>query len=347
MASLSNGSRSPFLLACRREPVRFTPIWLMRQAGRYLPEYRRIRERLGFLELCRRSDLAAQVTVDAARRLGVDAAIIFADILLPLIPMGIPFHFESGDGPRIDAPVRTAVDLDRLEPHDVDELRFVAETIRLVRAELSEHLAVIGFAGAPFTLASYIVEGGASRDYVATKRLIYHDPGLWRGLMERVVAMTNAYVHMQIEAGADAIQLFDSWVGTLAPDDYRRFALPYVQQVIASIGGAVPVIYFGTMTAGLLEEIRACGADVIGVDWRIRLDEAWNRLGAGVAIQGNLDPALLFADLDDVRAAARDLLTSVRGRPGHIFNLGHGVLPETPVDSVLALVEAVHAFSVS
>lgn len=346
MASLSNGSH-PFLLACRREPVPFTPIWLMRQAGRYLPEYRRIRERLPFLELCRRSDLAAQVTVDAAQRLGVDAAIIFADILLPLVVMGIPLRFESGDGPRIDSPIRTAADLDRLRPADIGEIRFVAETIRLVRLALSGRVPVIGFAGAPFTLASYMIEGGSSREYLVTKRLIHHERALWDRLMERIVDVTNAYVRMQIDAGADAIQLFDSWVGALSPDDYRRCALPYVRRVIASVGHAVPVIYFGTMTAGLLEEMRSCGADVIGVDWRIRLDAAWERLGEGVAIQGNLDPALLFADAREIRTAARDLCRSVRGRRGHIFNLGHGILPETPVDNVLALVEAVHEFALS
>jgi uroporphyrinogen decarboxylase len=344
MPSISNGSH-PFLLACRREPVPYTPVWLMRQAGRYLPEYRRIRERLSFLELCKRSDLAAQVTVDAARRLGVDAAIIFADILLPLIPMGVSFRFELGDGPRIDTPVRSKSDVDRLRRDGVEELQFVAKTIRLVRGDLAGRIPVIGFAGAPFTLASYIVEGGASRDYLATKRFMHAEPEAWQRLMDLVVAVTSAYLRLQIDAGVDAVQIFDSWAGVLAPDDYRRFALPHARAVIESVASTVPVIYFGTMTGGLLEAIGSCGADVIGVDWRVRLDDAWDRLGDGVAIQGNLDPALLFADISEIREAVRSLLASVAGRPGHIFNLGHGVLPETPVDHVLALVDAVHELS--
>lgn len=343
MGALDN---HPLLLACRRQAVPRTPVWLMRQAGRYLPEYRRIRDRVSFLELCMRSELAAEVTVDAVRRLGVDAAIVFADILLPLVPMGFALDYESGAGPRIAPHLRDASDLDRLRSDGAPELAYVGETIRMVRAALPQ-TPVIGFAGAPFTLASYAIEGGVSTTYLQTKRFIHHAPQEWQRFMEIVVRVTTEYLRLQIAAGADVVQLFDSWAGILSPVDYERFALPYTRDVIAAVNGAAPVIYFSTMTGGMLESIRSTTADVISVDWRARLDAAWERLGTGVAIQGNLDPALLLAGVADVREAARAILRLAGGRPGHIFNLGHGVLPQTPVDNVLALVDAVHEFHVA
>ena len=337
---------SPFLRACRREPVSYTPVWLMRQAGRYLPEYRRVRDRFSFLDLCRDSDSAAQVTVDTVRRLGVDAAIIFADILLPLVPMGAGLRYEKGDGPRIDRTIRSAADVDRLHPVDVrDSLGFVAQTVRLVCKELENLVPVIGFAGAPFTLASYAIEGGGSRNYIATKTLMYDDPDTWHRFMSMIAAMTAEYLNMQIAAGAHAVQLFDSWAGALSPHDYCRFVQPYSRQVISALEPGVPVIHFGTMTGNLLCEMRDAGGDVIGLDWRVELDEAWERLGPDVAVQGNLDPVLLFSDTSNVRAGVREILQRANNRPGHIFNLGHGILPETPVDNVLALVDAVHEYS--
>ena len=336
----------PMMKACRREPVPYTPIWLMRQAGRYMPEYRRVRERYSFLEMCRRPDLAAEVTATAVERLGVDAAIIFADILLPLVPMGVGLHYESGDGPVIDRPLRSAADLERIPPINVAEsLGFVGEAIGLARAALGGKVPMIGFAGAPFTLASYLIEGGGSRQYLATKTMIYKQPELWNRLMELLARTTADYLNMQIGAGADIVQLFDSWVGSLGPDDYRRFVLPHTAAVIAAIRPGVPVIHFGTITGNLLELMREAGGDVIGLDWRVDLGEAWARLGDGVAVQGNLDPIALFADVSEIRTRAQAILDKAGGRPGHIFNLGHGILPETPVDNVIALVDAVHELS--
>lgn len=336
----------PFLKACRREQAAYTPVWLMRQAGRYLPEYRRIRDRFSFLELCQDSDAAAQVTVDTVRRLGVDAAIIFADILLPLVPMGAGLRYEKGDGPRIAHTVRTPKDVDALHPVSVAEsLGFVANTVRLVRQELENDVPVIGFAGAPFTVASYAIEGGGSRNYVATKTLMYNDPQTWHRFMGLVAGITADYLNMQIDAGAHVVQLFDSWVGCLSAADYRKYVLPHSQTVIHALRPATPVIHFGTMTGGLLADMRDAGGDVIGLDWRVELDEAWDRLGENVGVQGNLDPILLFSNASTVRSAVRDILNRAAGRPGHIFNLGHGILPETPVDNVLALIDAVHEYS--
>jgi uroporphyrinogen decarboxylase len=336
----------PFLAACRREPVPYTPVWLMRQAGRYLPEYRRVRDRFSFIDLCQNSDAAAQVTVDTVRRLGVDAAIIFADILLPLVPMGAGLRYEKGDGPRIERVVRTMKDVEQLHPVSVEEsLGFVAQTVRLVRKELEGEVPVIGFAGAPFTVASYAIEGGGSRNYVHTKTLMHRDPQTWHRFMDIVANVTAAYLNMQIDAGAQVVQLFDSWVGCLSPEDYRQFVLPHSRKVIEAVKPGTPVIHFGTMTGSLLPDMRAAGGDVIGLDWRVELDEAWTRLGHSVAVQGNLDPVLLFADVSEVRTAVRDILRRANSRPGHIFNLGHGILPETPVDNVLALVDAVHEYS--
>ncbi len=336
----------PFLKACRRERTAYTPVWLMRQAGRYLPEYRRVRDRFSFLDLCQNSEAAAQVTVDTVRRLGVDAAIIFADILLPLMPMGAGLRYEKGDGPRIERTVRCAADIDALHPVSVEEsLGFVADTVRLVRKELENEVPVIGFAGAPFTVASYAIEGGGSRNYVATKSLMHNDPQTWQRFMDLIARVTTAYLNMQIDAGAHVVQIFDSWVGCLSPDDYRRYVLPYSQQVIRGLRPGTPVIHFGTMTGSLLGAMRDAGGDVIGLDWRVQLDDAWHELGEHVGVQGNLDPVLLFSNAQTIRDAVRMILRRADGRPGHIFNLGHGILPETPVDNVLALVDAVHEYS--
>jgi uroporphyrinogen decarboxylase len=332
--------------ACRMMSVPYTPIWLMRQAGRYMPEYRRVRERLSFIEMCRRPEIAAEVTVTAVERLNVDAAIIFADILLPLLPMDVGLHYERGDGPVIDSPVRSLADLERIGEVDARAaLGFVAEAIRIARQSLNGRVPLIGFAGAPFTLASYMIEGGGSRQYLATKRLMYNHPEVWVALMRMLARVTGDYLTMQIEAGADIIQLFDSWVGSLGPDDYRKFVLPYTSDIIRRLPVSVPVIHFGTITGNLLQLMREAGGDVIGLDWRVNLGEAWSRLGYGVAVQGNLDPIALFASRGEIRARARSILYQAGGRSGHIFNLGHGILPETPVDNVIALVEMVHEMS--
>jgi uroporphyrinogen decarboxylase len=337
---------SPFMRACRREAVPFTPIWLMRQAGRYLQEYRDVRARVGFLELCKTPALAAEVTVTAAERLGVDAAIIFADILLPLEPMGLELEFTKGDGPVIHNPVRSAADVDRLvEIEEAGALEFVFEAIRQTRQSLRSDLPLIGFAGAPFTLASYIVEGGGSKNYVQTKSLMYNDSGAWHAMMSLISRALVKYLNAQVAAGAQALQLFDSWVGCLGPDDYRQYALPHTRSVIAGITSEVPVIHFGTGTGELLKLISDAGGNVIGIDWRVRLDEGWQRVGHDKAVMGNLDPVALFANREHLRSQAKAILDQASGRPGHIFNLGHGILPETPVEYVIALVEMVHEMS--
>jgi uroporphyrinogen decarboxylase len=307
--------------ACRREPVPYTPVWLMRQAGRYMREYREVRARTSFLELCKKPELAAEVTVTAAERLKADAAIIFADILLIIEPMGIDLEFAKGEGPVIHNPVRASEDVERLrEVESVDALDYVMEAIKITRRSLPSHVPLIGFSGAPFTLASYMTEGGGSKNYIHTKRMMYMD------------------------AGAQAVQIFDSWVGCLSPDDYREYVLPHTREVIRNITPGTPVIHFGTGTATLLELMKEAGGDVIGLDWRVQLDEEWERLG-DVAVMGNLDPISLFADASFVRKQAKRILDQAAGRPGHIFNLGHGILPETPVETVVALVEAVHELS--
>jgi uroporphyrinogen decarboxylase len=336
----------PVMRACRRETVPYTPIWLMRQAGRYLPQYKRVRDRRPFLEMCRQPDLAAEVTLSAVERLGVDAAIIFADILLPLLPMEVGLRYEAGDGPLLERPLRTEAGLQKLPQVVVAEsLGFVADAIRIVRRALSNRTPLIGFAGAPFTLASYLVEGGSSRQYQATKTLMYTSPALWHQMMELLAGITAEYLKLQIEAGADVVQLFDSWVGNLGPDDYRHFVLPYTRRVVAAMPAGVPVIHFGTVTGTLLELMREAGGDVIGLDWRVDLAEAWHRLGPEVGVQGNLDPVALFAEIPEIKRRAREILDRAGGRPGHIFNLGHGILPETPVDHVVALVDMVHEMS--
>jgi uroporphyrinogen decarboxylase len=338
---------SPFMRACRREPTPYTPVWLMRQAGRYMREYREVRARHTFLEMCKKPEVASEVTVYAAERLNVDAAIIFADILLIIEPMGIGLEFAKGEGPVIHNPVRTGHDVERLrEVESVESLDFVFEAIRLTRRALRPDLPLIGFSGAPFTLASYIIEGGGSRNYVHTKSLMYSDAGAWHAMMSLIARALAKYLNAQIEAGAQAVQLFDSWVGCLSPDDYREYVLPHTREVIGSVKPGTPVIHFGTGTAALLELMREAGGDVVGLDWRVDLGEAWGRLG-DVAVMGNFDPVALFANQDFIRAQAKRILDRAGGRPGHIFNLGHGILPETPVDNVIALVQAVHELSAS
>jgi uroporphyrinogen decarboxylase len=318
----------------------------MRQAGRYMKEYRDVRAKTTFLELCKTPSLAAEVTVTAAERLNVDAAIIFADILLILEPMGIDLEFAKGEGPVIHNPIRSGDDVDRLrEVEDVSTLSYVYEAIRLTRSELKPNLPLIGFSGAPFTLASYMTEGGGSKNYVHTKTLMYGDPGAWHSMMSLIARGLSKYLNAQIEAGAQAVQLFDSWVGCLSPDDYREFVLPHTRAVVENIKPGVPVIHFGTGTSSLLELMSEAGGDVIGLDWRVRLDEGWKRVGVEKAIMGNLDPVMLFSSPDVLRSQAGRILDQAAGRPGHIFNLGHGILPETPVENVIALIDAVHELS--
>jgi uroporphyrinogen decarboxylase len=339
-------SQPRFLKACRLEPVDRTPVWFMRQAGRYMEEYRRLRRRYGMLELCRNPELATEVTLQPIRRFEPDAAIIFADILLPLPPMGVEFEFAAGEGPRIHRPLRYPADVARLRPVVPEEsLGFVMEALRLVRAELDPRIALIGFAGAPFTLASYMIEGGHSRHFLATKRLMYEEPDAWRNLMSVLTRTTVDYLRAQAAAGAQALQLFDSWVGALDPDDYREFVMPYSAGVFRSLEDlGIPLIHFGTGTAGFLELIREAGGSVIGVDWRVPLDEAWRRVGHDRAIQGNLDPLALMAPRPILKGKVEAVLDRAAGRPGHVFNLGHGFLPETPVDNVSAVIDWVRGY---
>jgi uroporphyrinogen decarboxylase len=318
----------------------------MRQAGRYMEDYRALRAQYGFLELCKKPDLAAEITVTAVERLKVDAAILFADILLILEPMGVGLEYSKGDGPVIHRPVRSGKDLDGLKDFDPErELSFVYEAVKKTRAALDNRVPLIGFAGAPFTLASYLIEGAGSRNYIYAKKLYYTAPEVWHHLMQRLSQLITKYLNCQIAAGAQAVQLFDSWAGCLTPGDYEHFVLPYTRAVIAAITPGVPVISFSTGTAGLLKHIRTAGGDVIGLDWRLNLDEGWATVGHDVAVQGNLDPVALFAPPKEIRSRVADVLDRAGNRPGHIFNLGHGVLPETPVDHVVAMVEAVHELS--
>jgi uroporphyrinogen decarboxylase len=335
------------LAAARRQRVPYTPVWFMRQAGRYLPEYRAVRERHSLLEICATPPLAAEVTLQPVRRLGVDAAILFADILLPLVPMGLDLTFAPGEGPVITNPVRGAADVARLAPVDVrDALAPVLETVRMVRSQLDPATPLIGFAGAPFTVACYCIEGGSSRHFVTAKRLMYEAPAAWHELLRRLVTVLGDYCAAQVEAGAQALQLFDSWVGALSPDDYSCYVLPYSRQLFDRLRALeVPLIHFGVGTGSLLEVMRDAGGDVIGVDWRIPLDEARARIGPGHAVQGNLDPVALFAPLPELQTKVRDVLRRAGDGAGHIFNLGHGVLPETPVDHVRAVVDMVHELS--
>lgn len=337
---------SPFMKACRLEPTDVTPIWLMRQAGRYMAEYREVRAKTTFLELCKNPQLCSEVMVTAVTKLGVDAAIIFSDLLPILEPMGLDLEFAQGEGPVIHNPVREAADIDRvLELESVDSLHFVTETVRQTRADLPEDMPLIGFAGAPFTLASYAIEGGSSRNYLHTKTLMYRDEGAWQALMERFVRAITLYLNAQIAAGAQCVQIFDSWVGCLGPDDYRRYVLPYLREIIAGIVPGVPVINFGTGNPALLPLLAEGGSSVVGIDWRVRLDDAWATVGHNRAVQGNLDPTTLLAARDEVHRRAKEVLDQAAGRPGHIFNLGHGVLQQTPVDNAIALIDAVHELS--
>lgn len=330
-----------FVRAARHQPVDRTPIWLMRQAGRSLPEYRRVRERASLLEIVADPALCAEVTLQPVRRWGVDAAVLFADIVLPLRGMGVAVDLVDGVGPVIAEPVRSAADVDRLRTPEAGEaLPEVLETIRLLARE--SPVPVVGFAGAPFTLAAYLVEGGPSRDFHLVKQLMYREPELFARLLGKLSAVTAGYLGAQAEAGAAAIQLFDSWIGALSVDDYERHVLPHTRAIFARLAGAdVPLIHFGVGTAGLLERIAASGCDVVSLDWHVRLDEGWDRVGHRLSVQGNLDPTVLLGPLEEVRARALEILVQAGGRPGHIFNLGHGVLPQTPLDALAVLVETV------
>ncbi len=335
----------------RREPVRPTPVWLMRQAGRYQPDYRALRRKTSFLDLCKTPDMAAEVMLTTVERLGVDAAIIFSDLLLILEPMGLRLDFHSGVGPKLDNPLRDVAGVDRLlELDSVAPLEYVVETVRKTRAGLDPALPLIGFAGAPFTLAAYAVEGGASRDYRHAKTLMYTDAGAWNALLGRLARAVTLYLNAQIDAGAQLVQLFDSWAGCLGPDDYRRHVMPHTRAVIEGLRPGAPAIHFATGNPALLPLLgEAFGKSrrpaVVGVDWRVRLDDAWRAIGPDRAIQGNLDPAVLLADPPEIRRRAKEILQQAAGRPGHVFNLGHGVLPDTPPENVVALVEAVHELS--
>jgi uroporphyrinogen decarboxylase len=331
-----------FLRACRREPVDRTPVWMMRQAGRYMAEYQALRAKHSLLELCRTPELAVEVTLQPVRAFDFDAAILFSDLLIPLAPLGIPFDFQAGEGPVVEKPLRSASDvaaLRRFEPRQ--ELAMVLDAIRMLRAEL--RVPLIGFAGAPFTLASYAIEGGHSASFARTKALMYGEPATWHRLAALLADVVGDYLRAQVEAGAQAVQVFDSWVGALDEADYREFVLPHCRRIFEALSGSdLPQIHFGTGTGHLLAAQREAGGSVIGVDWRTPLDEGWRRAGEGVAVQGNLDPTLLFAPRERLLERVDEVLRRAGGRPGHVFNLGHGILPGTPPDAVKAVVDHVH-----
>jgi uroporphyrinogen decarboxylase len=336
------------LRACRREEVDATPIWLMRQAGRYMAEYRDLRERYSILELIKTPDLATEVTLQPLRAFNLDAAIIFADILPVLEGLGLKLEFVKGDGPVIHNPLRSATDVAKLTVRPAEEtLHYTLQAIRQVRAELDGRIPLIGFSGAPFTLASYAIEGGSSRNYIHTKRLMYEHPAVWHNLMEKLAAAIGDYLRAQAAAGAQVLQLFDSWAGALSPADYRAYVLPYSKRAIdlARDQSDAPLIHFSTGTTGMLPLIKEAGGDVISVDWRIDLAGAWQQLGDDMAVQGNLDPVALFAPVPVLQEQAATILNSVKGKPGHIFNLGHGILQHTPVEHVAALVDFVHEYT--
>lgn len=337
---------SRFLKACRREHVDVTPVWFMRQAGRYMQEYRTLRSQYSLLEICRTPDLATEVTLQPIRRLEVDAAILFSDLLLPLAPMGLPFDFVKGEGPQIERPIDGPADIERLrvfEPRQA--LGYVLDAIRQIQKELNQRVPLIGFAGAPFTLASYAIEGGHSNNFAKTKSLMYGHPEDWHRLCEKLSRVVADFLVAQIDAGVDVVQVFDSWVGALDATDYREFALPHTRAIFDAIGTRVPTIHFGTGTSTILEELRDAGGDVIGVDWRIPIDEAWERIGTTHAVQGNLDPTLLLGPPARMLQQTDAVLRRIGGRPGHIFNLGHGILPSTPVEHVQMLAHYVHTAS--
>jgi uroporphyrinogen decarboxylase len=337
---------SIFVRACKAVPVERTPVWFMRQAGRYMPEYRAVRKQHSLLEICKNPALAAEVTIRAAEALGVDAAIIFADLLLPLEVMELPFHFSAGEGPVIEKPLRTKEDISHLRTDRASELGYVSEAVRLVTKHFGDRLPVIGFCGAPFTLASYMIEGGGSRNYVHTKKLMYNSAADWNELMRKLVSVVAEYAAEQVRAGADVIQIFDSWVGCLSTDDYRRYVLAHVTDLVKRLQcSAAPIIYFATDSATLLPAMKETGAEVIGLDWRIPLDQGWRSLEFRGAVQGNLDPVLLFAGWKELQSRAQEILRRAGGRPGHIFNLGHGILPETPVENVKNLARWVQEHS--
>jgi len=340
-------SNNRFLRACRRESVDCTPVWFMRQAGRYLPEYRKIRDKHDILTICRTPELCAQVTLLPVLKLGVDAAILFSDIMLPLGAMGVEFELKENLGPIISNPIRDKESVKALRIVEPEEaVPFVLQAIRLIRTELKGQVPLIGFAGAPFTLASYLIEGRPARDFTCTKSLMYSEPAVWHALLEKLTQVVTRYLGAQIQAGVQAVQLFDSWIGCLSPPDYQEFVLPYSRRIFEGLReDGVPCIHFGTGTATLLELMKEAGGDVIGIDWRMELDKAWARLGYEVAIQGNLDPAVLLGPFERVEKCVRDILQRAGNRPGHIFNLGHGIRPETPVDHVAQLVEIVHEHS--
>jgi uroporphyrinogen decarboxylase len=336
-------ANSRFLRACRREPVDARPVWIMRQAGRYLPEYMDVRRQVTFIELCKRPDLAAEVTLSAQRVLGVDAAILFADLLPILEPMGMDLEYAQGEGPIIHNPVKTAAEVSRVKAiEDQSVLGFVFEAVKLIRRDLPAHIPLLGFAGAPFTLASYIIEGSGSRNYQATKTLMYTDRGAWNDLMDKLTRSLIGYLREQIAAGCQAVQLFDSWAGCLSPADYREFVEPWSKRVIDGVPAGTPVIHFLTGNPALLGRCAAAGGSVIGIDWRIDLETAWGVVGHDRAVQGNLDPLTLFADWPVIRERAEAICRSTGGRAGHIFNLGHGVLPGTDPQKVKDLVQLIH-----
>lgn len=334
-----------FLKACRREPVDATPLWLMRQAGRYMAEYRAIRAKHSMLDVIRTPELACEVTLQPINAFDLDAAIIFADILPLLIGMGLELDFVKGEGPQIFNPIRSVADIEALRTPSAEEnLGYTLDAIRLTRQALDGKVPLIGFSGAPFTLASYAIEGGGSKNHIKAKRLMVSEPHAWHVLMQKLTQTISEYLIAQAEAGAQAVQIFDSWAGVLAAGDYRQYVLPYNQTIVERVRAAtdVPIIYFGTNLNGMLGTVAEIPADVMGVDWHIPIDEAWSQLGSGFAVQGNLDPVMLFAPWDEIQKQVDDILARVNGRPGHIFNLGHGILPETPVDNVKRLAEYVH-----
>ena len=334
-----------FIRACLRQPVDRTPVWFLRQAGRYMQEYREVRKHHTLVEICKQPELAAEVTITAAEKLGVDAAIIFADLLLPLEPMGLDFEFQAGEGPVVHHPVRTLEDVRALRTDRAGDLAYVAKAIEKVAGHFGNRLGIIGFCGAPYTLASYMIEGGGSRNYIHTKKMMYNDPEAWKLLLDKIVAVLEEYCRLQVQAGADVIQIFDSWVGSLGLADYRAYAFEASKRLVRSVQQmGVPVIYFGVETAGLLAEMASTGADVIGLDWRQPLDEGWRAVGHGHAVQGNLDPITLFAPLDVLQQRVHEILRAANGRPGHIFNLGHGIVPNTPVENVQAVVRMIKEF---
>jgi len=341
---LTGGSR--FLRACLKKPTDRPPVWFLRQAGRYMAEYREVRKHHTLVEICKRPDLAAEVTITAAEKLGVDAAIIFADLLLPLEPMGLDFEFVAGEGPMVHHPLRTVEAIDRLRVDRAGQLEYVAAAIEKVAGHFGDAMGMIGFCGAPFTLASYMIEGGSSRNYIFTKQMMYSEPYAWQKLLDKLVTVLVAFCKQQVDGGADVIQIFDSWVGSLSVEDYRDYVLPVTKRLVRAVQElGVPVIYFGVDTASLLPAMRETGADVIGLDWRTPLDEGWKALGYSCAVQGNLDPITLFAPEPILETRVKQVLAQAAGRPGHIFNLGHGIVPGTPVENVQAVVRMVKAFS--